>query len=136
MMERTHLKRRSFATLYKVLAFFMMIYGLIGSIFYMSTLLFPAFFNGVKVVLGYNSFKPDALIFLLVVQSAIYFSIFVDGVLFLKKSSYAVSGYFFILLVYYSVRIWVTGSLNILYLFITIGYGLLLLFFFKKISGD
>lgn len=123
---------KSFVLIYKVLVFFMVIYGLMGSVFYMSTLIFPAFFSGVEAVLGYNSFKPGAFIFLLIVHSAIYLALFFDGVLFLKKSSYAVSGYFFILLIYYSVKIWVTGSLNIIFLLIATLYGLLLLFLLKK----
>ncbi len=120
---------------YKILSFFVIVYGVIGMLFYLFTLFFLLFLGKSPAISGYNSFHYDAFVFLLIVFLLLYIGVMVVGVLLLKLHSNAITGYFLILLMYYSINIWITGSINFLFLFLLIIYGFLLLFFYKKITS-
>ena len=133
--EKTKIRGKSTHVIYRLLAVFIIVYGLVGFVFYLIALISPVFTSHYPTFLGYNSFKPEALIFMLVLLLFLYGSIVVDGILFLLFSSFALRGYFFILLIYYSVSIWITGTIDIISFFAELIVGFLLLLFFRRITG-
>ena len=122
--------------IYKSMSFFVLIYGLITLLFYLFSLLSPLFLNVSPVFSGYSSFSKPAFIFLIILLLLLYLTVFVDGVLLLKLSAYSITIYFFVLIVYYSVNIWVTGDVEVLFLSVEILYGLVLSCLKKKLLRD
>lgn len=124
------------SVIYKSMSFFVLVYGLITLLFYLFSLLSPLFLNVSPVFSGYSSFSKPAFIFLIILLLLLYLTVFVDGVLLLKLSAYSITIYFFVLIVYYSVNIWVTGDVEVLFLSVEILYGLVLSCLKKKLLRD
>ncbi len=132
--EQTSTKRlRITVTVYKIMAYFVFVYGLISVLFYLFALLSPVFSDISPVFLGYSSFSKSAFVFLMILFLFMYMTVFIDGILLIKLSAYAVTIYFFVLIVYYSINIWVTGSIDFISLSIEVLYGMILSYLKKKI---
>ncbi len=135
--EKNKGKKKSqgkFLLIYRSLSVFLMIYGLLGFIFYLSILFFPAFKGNIIATTGYNTFNEPAFLFILSLLLLLHSLLIIDGIFLLQSRPYAVSLYFGLLLFLFSAHFWILGGIDLIMLLLGISCGIVLLYCFKKIK--
>ena len=119
---------------FKLLSWFVLVYGITGSLFYLFFILFPLSVNGNNPHLGFETLGFTALIMLKVVFMLLYGGIVYSGVMLLKKNKSGLIAYFVLFFLYNLITFTYSGSMDVYLFLVQLVYGFVLLWLFSGLK--
>ncbi len=118
--------------LYRFLSWFVLIYGITGTLFYLFFLLFPLSNNLQNSALGYGPMNFTALELLKFILLLLYGGIVYSGFMLLKKRKEGMVAYFALFFFYYVITYTYSGAFDVYLFVIQLIYGFVLLGLFSR----